>query len=85
MVLRASRPSYPAAAELAGVEGTVMLQGIIGKDGSILGLSVLSTPSPDLAEAAMAAVWTWLYRPTLLNGEPVEVITTIDVAFRLDR
>ena len=85
MLLQGAKPSYPPAAESAGIEGTVMLQGIVGGDGSVVGLKVLSTPSPELAEAAMAAVQTWRYRATLLNGQPVEVITTITVAFRLDR
>ena len=68
----------------ARVSGTVRLQGIIGKDGSIQQLQVLSGP-PLLINAALDAVRQWLYRPTLLNGEPVEVIAPIDVIFRLSQ
>jgi protein TonB len=60
------------------------LQGIIGKDGSIQQLQVLSGP-PLLINAALDAVRQWLYRPTLLNGEPVEVIAPIDVIFHLSQ
>jgi TonB family protein len=78
-------PIYPQSARDAGVEGTVRMQGIIGGDGRILSLQVLNEGQvdPELSSAARGAVSQWQYRPTLLNGEPVEVITTIDVNFRL--
>jgi protein TonB len=77
------KPIYPASAQSAGREGTVHLQGIIGVDGSLIGLRVLSSPDPDLAVAAFEAVRQWRYRPTLLNNVPVEVITDIDVDFKI--
>ena len=73
---------YPALAKTAHVSGTVVLHAIIAKDGSIQELQFVSGP-PLLMKAAMDAVREWRYRPTLLNGEPVEVDTTIDVVFTL--
>ena len=79
------QPAYPARAEAAGIEGRVTLQAIIRKDGGIMGLVVQSSPDPELADAAAQAVQQWRYQPTLLNGQPVEIVTTISVDFRLDR
>jgi len=79
------RPSYPARAEAAAIEGRVLLQAVIRKDGGIMGLVIQSSPDPELADAAVQAVQQWRYQPTLLNGQPVEVVTTISVDFRLDR
>lgn len=78
------RPDYPEATRQAGIEGTVSLEAIIGKDGTVLNHRVLNTlANPALVEAAVEAVKQWRYQPTLLNGEPVEVVTTITVNFRL--
>ena len=78
-------PAYPADAKADGVEGTVMLKAIVSKDGSLLGVkSVSNGVDPRLVRAALAAVPLWRYQPALLNGEPVEVLTTIDVTFRLN-
>jgi TonB family protein len=77
------RPVYPPGAQNSGVEGTVVLEGIIGVDGNSQSLRVLSSIDRDLTTAAMEAVKQWRYRPTLLNGEPVEVLTTISVDFKL--
>lgn len=78
-------PDYPADAQAEGVEGTVMLRAIVSKDGSLLSIkSVSNGVDPRLVSAAMAAVPLWRYQPALLNGEPVEVVTTIDVTFRLN-
>ena len=78
-------PDYPADAQAEGVEGTVMLKAVVSKDGSLLGVkSVSNGIDPRLVRAALAAVPLWRYQPALLNGEPVEVITTIDVTFRLN-
>ena len=75
-------PVYPAIAKTAHVSGTVILHAIIGKDGSIQDLTYMSGP-PLLMRNAMDAVRQWRYKPTLLNGEPVEVDTTISVVFSL--
>jgi protein TonB len=83
-LIRKIVPVYPRTAIIARISGTVRLQGIIGKDGSIQQLQVLSGP-PLLISAALDAVRQWRYQPTLLNGEPVEVISPIDVIFRLSQ
>ena len=75
-------PVYPAIAKTAHVSGTVRLHAVIAKDGSIQELQYVSGPAL-LMRAAMDAVHEWKYRPTMLNGEPVEVDTTIDVVFSL--
>ncbi len=78
------RPEYPPLAKQARVQGTVQFSAVIAKDGTVANLSLLSGP-PLLVQAAMQAVQQWQYKPTLLNGEPVEVITTIDVNFTLSQ
>jgi TonB family protein len=75
-------PRYPESAKQEHLQGTVRFRAIIAKDGSIRQLRVL-TGYCSLAEAAMEAVRQWRYRPTLLNGEPIEVDTFIDVIFAL--
>jgi protein TonB len=75
-------PEYPAIARAARIQGTVVLQATIAKDGTIQNLRVISGP-PMLQQAAMNAVRSWRYKPYLLNGEPVEVETTINVVFNL--
>jgi len=76
-------PVYPEYAQQQGIQGAVLLQAIISKEGSVMSLSVVNTADPDLARAAMTAVGQWHYQPTLLNGQPVEVVTTITVDFKL--
>ena len=69
-----------------GITGTVMLKAIIGKDGRLLNPRVLNTDiHPGLAQAALDGVGKWLYQPTLLNGQPVETLTSIDIRFELDK
>jgi protein TonB len=75
-------PQYPPIAVQTKTEGTVRLHAIINRDGHITSLDVLSG-HPWLVKAALDAVRQWRYRPTLLNGEPVEVETSITVIFRL--
>ena len=75
-------PVYPAIAKTAHVSGTVRLHAVIAKDGSIQELQYVSGPAL-LMRSAMDAVHEWKYQPTMLNGEPVEVDTTIDVVFSL--
>jgi len=77
-------PIYPPLARQTRISGTVRLHAIISKDGSIQQLEVLSG-HPLLQQAALDAVRQWRYQPTLLNGEPVEVDTTIDVIFSLNQ
>ena len=77
------QPQYPAPARLMHLQGTVRLRAIIGKDGSVREVAVLSG-NPLLVQAALAAVREWRYRPTKLNNEVVEVETYITVNFVLD-
>ena len=84
-LIRQPRPVYPPELQAAGIEGTVMLQAIVGKDGSVLSLKVIkSAGNQALDDAAVASVRQWQYEPTLLNGEPVETMTTISVGFQLE-
>jgi protein TonB len=76
------RPVYPPLARQARIQGTVRFNAIIGKDGRIENLTLVSG-HPLLVPAATEAVKQWVYKPTLLNGEPVEVVTQIDVNFTL--
>lgn len=77
-------PVYPEPARRMRIEGTVRLRAVIGRDGTVQSLEILSG-HPMLAKAAVAAVREWRYRPTLLRGEPVEVETFITVIFTLTR
>jgi protein TonB len=77
------KPQYPTLARQARVQGTVRLHAIIAKDGTVMQLEVLPGAHPLLIQAAIDAVRQWRYQPTLLNGEPVEVDTTIDVIFTI--
>jgi len=76
------RPIYPAEAKAGHIQGKVQLQATIGPDGHILDLQVLSG-EPVLVASALDAVRNWVYKPTLLNGNPVTVVTTIDINFTL--
>jgi protein TonB len=76
------KPVYPRLAQQIRVQGVVVLEAVIARDGSVKSLRVISG-HPLLSQAAVDAVQEWLYRPTLLNGEPVEVVTAITVTFTL--
>lgn len=75
-------PTYPAIAKQAHIQGAVVLQASIGKDGNVQNVRVVSGPAM-LSPAAINAVKQWKYKPYFLNGQPVEVETTITVNFRL--
>jgi len=83
-LIRKVVPVYPPLAKQARIQGTVRFQAIIGKDGTIQNLQLVSG-HPLLVANAQQAVSQWVYRPTLLNGDPVEVVTTIDVNFTLSQ
>jgi len=84
LLVRKTVPVYPSLARAMHVEGTVALAATISKGGTIENLRVVSGP-PILQGAALDAVKTWLYRPYLLDGAPVEVETTINVIFSMGR
>jgi len=78
-------PVYPASAKSAGIQGIVSLDMVISKDGTPLDIQVVSSPSDDLTQSALEAVRQWRYSPTLLNGEPVEVVTDVVVNYTLSK
>jgi len=82
LVIHKVQPNYPQLAKTARVQGNVQLAALIGKDGTIQNLHVLSG-HPLLTQAALDAVKQWRYKPYILNGEPVEVDTQITVIFSL--
>lgn len=77
------QPVYPPAAKSARIQGTVELEITVTKDGIPAELRVLRSPSDDLSESALEAVRQWRYRPTLLNGAPVEIVSTVVVNYTL--
>jgi periplasmic protein TonB len=82
LLLDRVEPTYPPVARAAHIQGVVVLAAIIGKDGNIQNLQVVSG-HPLLAPAAIEAVKQWRYKPFLLNGQPLEVETTVNVVFQL--
>ena len=82
LLVRKVQPTYPPLARQARIQGTVVLQAQISKNGDIENLQLISG-HPMLAPAAIEAVKQWKYKPYLLNGEPVEVETTVQVNFSL--
>ncbi|HEY8173212.1 MAG TPA: energy transducer TonB, partial [Dehalococcoidia bacterium] len=77
------QPSFPAEARAAGLQGVVIMEAIIGVDGTVSDVRVLRSV-PLLDQAATDAVRQWEYTPTLLNGVPVPVIMTVTVTFTLN-
>jgi protein TonB len=73
-------PAYPALAKAARIQGMVRFTALIAKDGTVQNLRLISGP-PMLIQAATEAVKQWVYQPALLNGEPVDVTTQIEVNF----
>jgi TonB family protein len=85
-LVKMPRPSYPPHLKAAGVQGSVLLEAVIGKDGKLSSLRVMNSQiDPDLAKSAVEAVSQWEYQPTLLNGNPVEVVTDIEVNYTLSK
>lgn len=78
-----AEPVYPRSALLARRQGTVFLQVLLGKDGSIKEVTVLRPASTGMTEAAIEAVREWRYEPALLNGRPVEAWMSVTVNFTL--
>jgi protein TonB len=76
-----TNPNYPPDAKAQRISGSVYLQALISKDGTVAKIGVIDSPSPILTKASMDAVRTWKYTPYLLDGVPVSVDTTITVNF----
>jgi len=84
-LLEQVKPEYPAALQQAGVQGTVLIRGTISKEGEVLSPQVVNTEiDPRLAQLALEAFRQWHYQPSLLNGEPVETVTTVNIDFKLN-
>jgi protein TonB len=84
LLIHKTRPVYPPLAIAMRAQGTVVLAATISKAGNIENLRVVSGP-PMLQQSSLDAVSTWRYKPYLLDGQPVEVETTVNVIFTLDR
>jgi protein TonB len=84
LLIHRVEPAYPALAKIAGIQGSVVIAAVIGKDGSVENLQVVSG-HPMLVKSALDAVRQWRYRPYILNGSPIEVDTQITVNFILSR
>ena len=78
------KPEYPEELRSRGIVGDVILHAVISKEGTVLSPTSVSSPDPQLTEAAIFAVRQWRYQPSLLNGEPVETTTTITLNFQLE-
>jgi protein TonB len=76
------KPGYPKEAKEDHISGQVRTEALVGADGRVIEVRLISG-DPILAKAAIEAIQKWRYRPTLLNGRPVEVLTEIDVNFGL--
>jgi TonB family protein len=81
-LLRRVPPTYPPLAEQSRIEGVVALEVTIDRSGGVAGIQVTSG-HPQLVDAALEAVRQWKYHPTLLNDQPVEVVSSVEVQFRL--
>lgn len=82
-LIRRVQPNYPPIAKQARIQGLVQLEAVIARNGTIQNLRVIDG-HPLLAQSAVEAVQQWRYEPTLLNNEPVEVVTLINVVFKLN-
>jgi protein TonB len=82
LLIRRVDPQYPVLARQAHVDGSVILRAFISRDGKVQDL-VLVSGNPLLVHAAMDAVKQWVYKPTYLDGNPVEVLTEVSVNFHL--
>ncbi len=84
-LVRQVPPVYPEAARQAGASGAVRLGIVINKEGRVRDIRIMNSAGMGLDLAAMEAVKQWVYKPTILNGEPVEAVTTVEVNFAANR
>ena len=82
-LLHKAEPQYPSIAKAAHISGTVELECVVGVDGHIQEVKVKSG-NPLLIQAAVQAAWQWVYAPSKLNGNPIEIITNLTFAFKLN-
>jgi protein TonB len=76
-------PRYPAMARRAGIQGAVVVRGIVRRDGTIDNVEVIKDLPQGLGDAASEAVRRWRFRPATVRGEPIDVYYTVTVNFRL--
>jgi protein TonB len=81
-LIRKVTPVYPPLAKQARIQGVVRFTVTLGKDGTVQDIQLVSG-HPLLVSSAQGAVMQWQYKPTLLNGQPVDVVTTVDVNYTL--
>ena len=79
------QPIYPTAAKVAGIQGKVLFEMVISKEGVPIDIRVLESPNDDLTQSALDAVRQWHYKPTLLNGNPAEIVTDVVVNYTLSK
>ncbi len=84
-IVQKTKPEYPLPAKMENLQGAVLLSVLIGTDGKVRDIEVISSPSPLLTDSAVKAVSHWEYKPYLLGGKPVETFTTIEIFFSLRR
>jgi len=84
-LIKKIQPLYPPAAKAARLQGQVQLETVISAEGVPQDIRVVSSPSDDLSQSALEAVRQWRYSPTLLNGEPIPVVTTVIVNYTLSQ
>lgn len=83
VLIRKITPNYPPICIRAHIQGIVLLEAVITRTGTVEELRVLHSPHPLLDQAAVSAVKQWLYRPALVNGNPVKVYFNVTVAFKI--
>ena len=81
-VLDRVAPHYPDGARMANVEGTVLVEALVGKDGAVHDAIIVTGPA-ELRDEALAAVWRWKFEPAMANHDPVAVWVCVPVRFRL--
>src|SRR5207249_445762 len=86
LLMQQVKPIYPPAAKAARIQGVVVLEAVIGRDGTLQTLRVLNPDTnPDLARAAVEAVSKWRYKPSVVDGVPAEVLTNVTVNFAFSK
>lgn len=84
-VLEKIAPAYPAACMDAGIEGRVIVECLVTRNGTVMGATALRSPDPALGEAAVAAVSGWKFAPAMRDGKAVDAVIRIPVEFTLEK
>lgn len=78
------QPVYPEQCQQSGIEGRVIVECLITSQGQVVGATAVKAPSPELGDAAVAAVNQWKFQPAMRDGQPAEAVVRIPVEFRLE-